>query len=130
MTSCWKSLDKSLNNCEWLPQESFVTLGPTLTYTTSNLNNLSNFLETSQCIDGKRCNHKKPALLPQSYTSLWEKQISMSGLDTAYWKIAITPNDKFQDQWTLTQEILYTQINNQQNNSWEKNLKEILYQAH
>ena len=34
-------------------------LCPTLTYTTANLNNLSNCLEANQCIDGNRLKHKK-----------------------------------------------------------------------
>ena len=58
MTFCWKYSDHSLNNCEGLTQWDFVTLGKTLTYTTSNLNNLSNCLESNQCIDGNRCNNK------------------------------------------------------------------------
>ena len=56
--SSWKYLDNSLNNCEGLTQWDFVTLGTTLTYTTSNLNNPRNCLEDNQCIDGNRRNHR------------------------------------------------------------------------
>ena len=47
---CWKSLDRSQNNCEGLTQWDFVSLGDTITYTTSNLNNLRNFIGSNQCI--------------------------------------------------------------------------------
>ena len=41
-----------------LTQWAFVTLGGILTYTTSNLNNLRNFLESNTYIDCNKCNHK------------------------------------------------------------------------
>ena len=59
MTFCWKYLDNSQNNCDGLTQWSFVTLGPTITHTTSNLNNLKKFFEENQFIDGNKWNHKK-----------------------------------------------------------------------
>ena len=39
-----------------------MTLGPILTYTTSNLNNLRKFLDSNQYIDCNRCKHKKITL--------------------------------------------------------------------
>ena len=51
-------LDRSLNNCEGLNQWAFVPLGPTLTYTTSNLNNQRNYLEANKCTDYNKCNQK------------------------------------------------------------------------
>ena len=48
----------SLNNCKGLNQQAFIPLGSTITYTTSNLINLRNFLATNQCIDVNRYNHK------------------------------------------------------------------------
>ena len=58
MTSFWKYLYHSVNNFDWLTQWESVPLGPTLTYTTSNLNNLSKFLEANQFIDWYRLNNK------------------------------------------------------------------------
>ena len=49
-----------------------VLLRMTLTYTTSNLNNLKNCLGSNQCIDCDSCNHKNRNPrhdLPQTY---WE----------------------------------------------------------
>ena len=54
----WRALDHSQNNCEVLTQWEFVALGQTLTYTTSNFNNLRNWLEIKQYIDGNMCNYK------------------------------------------------------------------------
>ena len=48
----------SLNNCLGLTQFPFVTLGTTLTYTTPNLNNSRNLVESNKCIDRTSCNHK------------------------------------------------------------------------
>ena len=56
---CWKAFDHSLNNFEGLNQWFFVTLGKTLTYTTSNLNNLRNYPEDNKRIDGNKYNKKK-----------------------------------------------------------------------
>ena len=56
--SCWKTFYHLLNNFEGLTQWDFVPLGTTLTYTTTNLKNLSKCLEFNQCIDCDRCNHK------------------------------------------------------------------------
>ena len=53
MDSCWNFLDHSITLL------NFVLLGPTLTYTTSNLNNLRDCLESNKFIGGNRCNHKK-----------------------------------------------------------------------
>ena len=58
-TFCWKVLDHSQNNCERLTQWDFVTFGPTLTHTTSNLKNLRNLLEANKCIDDNIWNLKK-----------------------------------------------------------------------
>ena len=58
ITFCLKYLYYSLNNDEELTWWAFAPLGPTFTYKTSNLNNLSSFLESNQCIDCDRCNHK------------------------------------------------------------------------
>ena len=69
MTLFWKALDLSLNNCAGLAQWAVVSLGPTLTYTISNLNILRNFLEANQCIDCDRWIHKNRHLrhnLPQA----------------------------------------------------------------
>ena len=49
---CLNDLYPSLNSCEGLNQWAFVPFGKTLPYTTSNLNNSSNCLESNQCIDG------------------------------------------------------------------------------
>ena len=38
------NIDHSQNNCGVLTQWAFVPLGPTLTYTTTNLNNFINFV--------------------------------------------------------------------------------------
>ena len=54
----WKYLDHSKNDRGGLTQWAFVTLGYTLTYTTSKLNNLRNCIEANKCIDGDRLNHK------------------------------------------------------------------------
>ena len=73
---CWKYLDHSENNCEGLTQWSFVSLGATLNYTTLNLNDLSNWLESNECIYCDRWNHKNwhPCHdLPQ--TCGWKKSI-------------------------------------------------------
>ena len=40
---------------------------------------------------------------PRRSTSLWGKQICMSGSDMTYGQFTITSEDKFQDQWTLIQ---------------------------
>ena len=58
MTCFWKALDNSLNNFEGLNQWEFLPLGPTFTYTISNLNNLSKFSEANICIYGNRFNNK------------------------------------------------------------------------
>ena len=58
MTFCWKDLDHSQNNWDGLNQWSFVPLGPTLTYKTSNLNKFRKFLAANQCIDGNSWNNK------------------------------------------------------------------------
>ena len=42
----------------------------------------------------------QPAPSPWPSTNLRGKQICMSGLDTSRRKFAITPGNKFQDQWT------------------------------
>ena len=55
-----------------------MPLGPKITHTTSNLNNLRNWLENNQCID-KNVQSQKLAPSPQPSTSLWEKQIHVSG---------------------------------------------------
>ena len=61
--------------------------------------------------------YTQPEPLPQTSTSLMGKQIHMSVLDTSHRQFSITPEDKFQDKWTLiwlTQsnksEINYTKI--------------------
>ena len=58
INSCWNALDHSQNNFEGLTQWEFVPLGLILTYTTSNLNNLRNYLEANPCIEDNRWNHK------------------------------------------------------------------------
>ena len=103
MTSCWKYLDHSLNNCEGLTQWAFVPLETTLTQKTYNLNNLRNCLELNQCIDYDSYNHKNPHpchYLPQSCVG---KQIHISGLDMSHWKFTITTEENFQYQWMLIQ---------------------------
>ena len=45
------------------------------------LSNLRNCLEDNQCIDCDRCNNKKTEPLSRTSTSLWGKQIRMSGLE-------------------------------------------------
>ena len=40
---------------------------------------------------------------PRPSTSLQGHKIRMSGLDMAHWQFSNTPEDKFQDQWTLIQ---------------------------
>ena len=112
MTSCWKALDHSINNREGLLQWSFVSLDTTLNYKTSNLNTLIKILETNKFIDWYRWKIYQAESSPRPSTSPQGKQIRMSGLDMSHWKSAITPNDKFQDQWTLIQYIWYTQFNN------------------
>ena len=67
--------------------------------------------------------------LTQPYTNLWGKQLCIYGLDTSHSKFDNTPEDKFQDQQILIKEILWKQVNNQQNKAWTKNLKDILHQA-
>ena len=49
-------------------------------------------------------------------------------LDTPHRQCVNTPEDNFQDQWTLIQLMKYTQVNNQQKKAWTKNSKDILYQ--
>ena len=103
MTSCWKALHLSLNNCEVITQWAFVPLGKTLTYKTSNLNNLSKCLETNQCIDGDRCNRKNRNPhhdLPQSCGG--SKSICLVWI----WltdNFQSHPRKKIQNQWTLIQ---------------------------
>ena len=46
---------------------------------------------------------KKPGTLPQPSTRLQGKQICMYDMYTTRRKFAITPDDKFQEQLTLTQ---------------------------
>ena len=58
MNFCLKYLYRSVNNCEGLTQCSFVPLVSTLTYTTSNLNNVINYFESNQYIYRYSCNHK------------------------------------------------------------------------
>ena len=58
MNVFWKYLDHSQNNCEVLIQWAFVILGTTPPYTTSKFNHLRKSLESNQCIDGNRRNHK------------------------------------------------------------------------
>ena len=58
MNYCLKALDRSINSCEGLTQWAVVNLGPTLTYKTSNLNNLGNLFEANKCINGNRRNKK------------------------------------------------------------------------
>ena len=43
---------------------------------------------------------RKPAPLPHPYTSLWGDKMCLSDLDMAWRPFSITPEDKFQDQWT------------------------------
>ena len=62
MASCWKALNNSLNNCDGLNQWAFVPLGPTLTHTTSKLNNLRNCFESNECIYCDSCNKKTGTL--------------------------------------------------------------------
>ena len=62
---------------------AFVPLWTTLTYKTSNLNNLRKFLEANQCIDGDRRNKKSLPLLRTS-TNLRREKIIMSGFDTTH----------------------------------------------
>ena len=71
---------------------------------------------------------QKSAPSPQSSTNLQEKQIRMSGLDTAQSQFSNTTKEKFQDKWTQTQWIWYTQVNNQQNKAWTDSLRDILDQ--
>ena len=58
MTSCWKDLNRSRNNFEGFTKWYFVYLGKTLTSTTSKLNNLRNYLQSSTCTYCDRCNNK------------------------------------------------------------------------
>ena len=74
MTSCWKGLDPSLNNCEVITQWAFVPLGPTLTYTTSKLNNLRNFPESNQFIYVYRCYHKNRPLATTFHKPVWRRK--------------------------------------------------------
>ena len=52
------TLGCNTKNYKELTKWAFVTLGPTLTYTTKSFKNLRKFLEANQCIDGNRLNHK------------------------------------------------------------------------
>ena len=72
---------------------------------------------------------QKPEPSPQPSTSLQGEQTGMSGLDMVHWKFAITPKDKFQDQWRMIQQLWYAQVNNQQTKAWTKSLKYILDQS-
>ena len=103
MTYCSKALYLLLNNGKVLIQWDFGTLSPTLTYTNSNFNNLSNCLEANQFIDCYRCNKKNLIPPPQPSSSLQGKKIRLSSLDTAHWQFAITSKDNFQYQCTLIQ---------------------------
>ena len=77
----------SLNNCLGLTQFPFVTLGTTLTYTTPNLNNSRNLIESNKCIDLTSCNNKDGHPhhgLPQD-----------NGIIKSICLIRIRPNDNF-----------------------------------
>ena len=58
MNFCWRYLYNSQNYCEGLNQWAIVPLDLKFIYITANLNKLKNFLESNQCIDDKRWNHK------------------------------------------------------------------------
>ena len=53
-----RNLIYNTKNYKQWTQWSFVPLGPTLTYTCENLNNLRKYLEANQCVDGNMCNNK------------------------------------------------------------------------
>ena len=103
MTSCWKYLDHSLNKCDGLTQWVFVTLGQTLTF--KKIEELEDLPWSQSMYWLWQMKLQKPAPSSQPPTSLWRKQIHMSGLNTSNWKFSITPNDMFQYQWMLIQLI-------------------------
>ena len=47
-------------------------------------------------------------------------------MDTPHRQCVNTPEDNFQDQWTLIQLMKYTQVNNQRHTSQSKKSKDIL----
>ena len=101
-TFCWKYLDPSQNNCEGLTQWEYFPLVLHLpiqlqTWRTwgTGLNKINVLMMTGKI--------EKLALSPWPSSNLQGKKIRMSGLNTAYWQFSNTPEDKFQDQWTLSQ---------------------------
>ena len=55
----------------------------------------------------------QPETSPQYSTNLQGNQIHMSGLDTAHRPFSNTPEDKFQDEWTMILLMQKKQVNNQ-----------------
>ena len=125
MTFIWKHLYHQQKNYEGLNQWAFVPLGKTLTYTTSNLNSLQNSLESNQCIDCDELNHKNRHSIQELPQYCGGSKYVCPVWNRSHWCFSITRKDKFQDQCTLIQLILYAPVKNHQNMNWTKNLKAI-----
>ena len=104
-----------------------MTLVPTPIYTTSNLKNLRNWLQSNQCIYEDRWK-KNPAPLLWNSTKLRGKQICMSILYTAHWKFTIKPRKSFRinELWSNKYDTHKSTINKIL--LWTNNSKEILDQ--
>ena len=129
MSSCWKDLDHSLNNFEGLNLWSFVTIGPTLTCTTPNYNNLRIYLEANQCIDYDMCNNRNRQYrhgLPQacgrnkSVCPVW---IGTTGNFQSHPKASFRINERWSN-------IYNTHNSTIKDKNLMKKLKVISYQAH